>query len=120
MIPKCKEIKEIRNVEIITNYVYDSDFAYSCFKFGKLVVLNIYTIAFKKPIDTGIVFMTGLPKPTNYVIFYMQGGNDATGYTARCGITTEGGMSMHYSTPIQYGDSSNKQYSCTLVYKTID
>lgn len=108
------------NLSFDHNYVYSSDLDYLCLKIGKMVILNIYAIAFITAMDNYVPFISGLPKPTNYRVFYMQGGSAASGTTARCALTGEGKIQTHWGSPTQYGDSGNKQYSCTLIYETTD
>lgn len=62
---------------INTNYVSNSDLDYVCLKIGKIVILNIYSIAFIAAIDNYVDFMYGLPRPTNYRVFYIDGGASA-------------------------------------------
>lgn len=102
------------------DYIYDSDINYNCFKIGKIVIVNIQVIAFKKEIPNHQVFISGLPKPTEYNIFYLFGGGTSEGTTARCSLTYEGNIQIHWGSPTSYGDAANKQYSGILIYKTIE
>ena len=108
------------SLTIDTNYVYSSDWNYSCFKIGKMVILNIHSIAFISEMDNYVQFIYGLPKPVNYKTFYLMGGNGASGSTARCGLREDGSIQTHWGSPTQFGDSANKQYEGTIVYETYE
>ena len=113
---------EIKSIELTidTNYVYSSDFSYSCLKIGKLVILNIHSMAFTCLLDTYVKFIYGLPKPVSYKIFYLLGGNGAEGSVARCGLCDDGSIQTHWGSPSNYGDSANKQYEGIVVYESIE
>lgn len=129
MIPKCKENNKLLNeilkpqsIQLTFNeeYVYSSDLGYMCFKIGNLVFLNIYTIAFKKEVPNFTWLIEGLPKTNTYPIFYLNGGCTASGTTARCSITEQGRAQTFWGAPTSYGDSANKQYYGTIIYRTIE
>lgn len=107
-------------VSIDTNYVYSSDTQISCFKIGKMVILNIHIIAFKTAMDNFVQFIFGLPKPKQYTFLYLYGGNGAEGSTARCGLTENGSIQTHWGSPAHYGDSANKQYGGVVIYETYE
>jgi len=109
-----------KDISFNSEYVYYEDLSFSCIKIGRIVILNIYTLGFKKAMDNYVVFASGLPKPTVYTVFYMYGGNGACGTTARIAITGEGTLQTHWGAPPHYGESANKQYSCTLVYEAVE
>lgn len=116
-------LSDILNIQEIpitfdTNYVYSSDLQYTCVKIGKLVILNFHTIAFKQLIPNFQSLVTGLPKPNEVIIFYLYGGNSASGSTLRLSIATDGIIHSHYASDVVYGDSASKQYSGILIYKT--
>ena len=119
-----EKLSDILNTEsrILTfneEYVYSTDLEYYCLKIGKVVFLNIRTIAFKKGFEkTGTQFISGLPKPSTYLIFYLYGGAEASGTALRCAITPEGTIVNHYSIALGVGDSANRQYGGTLIYLT--
>lgn len=115
-------IPEIQSIELAidTNHVYSTDFNYSCFKIGKMVILNIHSIAFTSLLDTYVKFISGLPKPVSYKIFYLIGGNGAEGSVARCGLCEDGSIQTHWGSPSNYGDSANKQYEGIVVYESIE
>ena len=70
-----KKLSDILNQEsrILTfneEYVYSSDLQSDCFKIGKMVFLNIHTIAFKKGFEeSGTQFISGLPKASTGKFF---------------------------------------------------
>lgn len=99
-------------------YVYTSDLSYIVVRIGKIVILNIRTIAFKSEAAHGAVLITGLPPAKNGVIFYLYGGHAAAGTSVRVALQENGTINIHYSSIPQYGDSPNKQYSGTLIYET--
>ena len=103
---------------INVDYVYSSDLDYLCIKIGKLVFLNIRTIAFIQNLDHGDLLLTGLPKPSRTPIFYLYGGNASKGETVRCILTGEGKLQTHYGGTTSVGDSGNKQFGGTLIYET--
>lgn len=113
------EIQSI-NFTIDTNHVYSSDLSYSCLKIGKMVILNIHSMAFVKLLDNFVKFIFGLPKPVSYKIFYLIGGNGAEGSVARCGLCEDGSIQTHWGSPAHYGDSANKQYEGIVVYESIE
>lgn len=118
-----EKLSDILNTESITltfneEYVYSTDREYYCLKIGKVIFLNIRTIAFKKGFEKTTQFISGLPKPRAYLIFYLHGGMEASGTALRCGITAEGTICNHYSSPTGVGDSANRQYGGTLIYLT--
>lgn len=107
------------NLTFNEEYVYNTDLEYYCLKIGKVVFLNIRIIAFKKGFEeSGTQFISGLPKPSAYLIFYLYGGAEASGTALRCAITSEGTIYNHYSSPTGVGDSANRQYGGTLIYLT--
>ena len=116
---KLSDILDIKTILLSFNseYVYSTDLEYMCVKIGKLVILNIRTIAFKQSVPNSKIFITGLPKPiTGYNIFYLYCGFlcDA----CRCALTSNGDIQIHWGSPTEFGDSSNKQYGGTIIYKT--
>lgn len=117
------DILNIKTISLYVNedYVYLGDLQYMCVKIGKLVILNIRTLAFKQEIPNYQEIIYGLPRPSEYTIVYLYGGNGASGHTMRLGISdngTSGIIQTHWSpTPI-YGDSANNQYGGTIIYKT--
>ena len=121
-----EKLSDILNTEsrILTfneEYVYSTDLEYYCLKIGKVVFLNIRTIAFKKGFEeTGTQFISGLPKPSAYLVFYLYGGMEASGTALRCAITPEGIIVNHYSSPTSVGNSASRQYGGTLIYLTTD
>ena len=121
-----KSLEDILNIETISlyvneDYVYLSDLQYMCVKIGKLVILNIRTLAFKQEIPNYQEIIYGLPKPSEYTIVYLYGGNGASGATMRLGISDNGNSGViktHWSPSPIYGDSANNQYGGTIIYKT--
>lgn len=117
-------LSDILNIQEIpinfnTDYIYLSDLQYICVKIGKLVILNIHTIAFKQLIPNSQSLITGLPCTLgNNIIFYLFGGNGASGQTLRLALIENGNIQTHWAPDVVYGDSSNKQYSGILIYKT--
>lgn len=100
------------------DYVYTTDLQYDCFKIGKMVFLNIYTIAFSKAIPSLTDFIYGLPKPTEYIIFALHGHMTAQGDGLRCGLdNSTGNIKTHYDGPEYYGSTTGTQYSCVLIYE---
>lgn len=100
-------------------YVYSTDLSYECFKIGKMVFVNISSIAFKSEIPNTAVIISGLPlavKP--YITYQIIGGRGATDDCARVIMNTLGELRIHYGSPSKYGDSANKQYTCTFMYIT--
>lgn len=107
------------NLTFNEDYVYNTDLEYYCLKIGKVVFLNIRTIAFKQsPAESGTQLISGLPKPNNYSIFYLHGGNNASSSSVRCSVNIEGNIVTHYTNISYVGDSSNSQYDGTLIYLT--
>lgn len=104
------------------DYVYSTDLEYICFKIGKIVILNIRTIAFKTALSHESVILRGLPIPKNYSIFYLYGGQNSLGATAsvRCAVNTYGDVAAHYSGTDLVGESANKQFSGIVIYETTD
>lgn len=119
---KLSDILEQSTIQLTFNeeYVYLTDLGYSCFKIGRLVFLDIYCIAFKKEVPNYTWLISGLPKINTYPTFYLNGGVTASGTTARCSITPEGRVQTHWGSPTSYGDSANKQYYGTIIYKSIE
>lgn len=102
-------------------YVYSTDLSYICFKIGKMVFVNINTIAFKTTIPNEALIVSGLPiAKTPYLTYPIQGARGATDDSARVLMNTLGELHIHYGSPSQYGDSANKQYTCTFFYETVD
>ena len=99
------------------DYVYSTDRDYVCFKMGKMVILNINSIAFSQAITSSIDVITGLPAPSKDIIFFMHGGREAKGTASRFLLKTSGVIRLHYDTPPSSGDASNIQYGCTLIYE---
>ena len=116
---KLSDILDIQTIplSVNTDYVYIEDLQYMCVKIGKLVILNIRTLGFKQPIPNYQPIIYGLPKPNEYTIIYLYGGNGANGCTVRLAINGDGNIQTHWSPEPQYGDSANKQYGGTLIYK---
>lgn len=117
---KLSDILDIQTIPISVNtdYVYYNDMQYTCVKIGKLVILNIQTVAFTQEIPNYQEIIYGLPKPINAIVFYLFGGNVANGNTVRLGLNPNGNIQTHWSPAILYGDSANKQYGGILIYKT--
>lgn len=118
------DILNIQEIPINFNmdYIYSSDLDYICVKIGKLVILNIHTIAFKQEVPTnGQMLINQLPihnKGNAGIIFYLYGGGiNASGKTLRLALTQYGNIQTHWSSDIIYGDSANTQYSGILIYK---
>lgn len=106
------------NLTFNEDYVYLTDLQYTCVKIGKLVILNFYVIAFKQLIPNFQSLVTGLPKPNEAIVFYLNGGNSASGSTLRLSIATDGIIHSHYASDVVYGDSASNQYNGILIYKT--
>lgn len=117
---KLSDILDIQTIllSVNTDYVYLNDLQYICFKIGKLVILNIQTLAFKKEIPNYQEIIYGLPKPINSIAFCLYGGNAASGNTVRLAINTNGNIQTHWSPTVLYGDSANTQYGGIFIYKT--
>lgn len=112
---------EFKNLTFSDEYVYSSDLNYICFKIGKLVYVNINTIAFKTSIPNEALIISGLPMPKIADATYpIQGARGAETDSARVLMNTFGELKIHYGSPSQYGDSANKQYTCTFFYETVD
>lgn len=102
-------------------YVYSTDLSYICFKIGKIVFVNINIIAFKILIPNGGLIISGLPiAKTPYFAFPILGALGAENNSARVIMNELGELHIHYGSPSQYGDSANKQYTCTFFYETVD
>lgn len=112
---------EFKNLTFSDEYVYSSDLSYICFKIGKLVCVNINVIAFKTTIPNGALIISGLPiAKTPYLAYSIQGARGATDDSARVIMNELGELHIHYGSPSQYGDSANKQYTCTFFYEAVD
>ena len=100
-------------------YVYSNDFDYSCVRIGKIVILNINTIAFKSDIPNYTWFISGLPTPSTYKIGYLI--PSWPGYNrVRFGISNNT-LQTHWSATINLvNDSANNQYTGTIIYITND
>lgn len=103
------------------DYVYNSDLMYTCFQLGKMVFLNIHSMSFHTIPDNGVKIISGLPG-ANYVTCCFEGGShSADGSEAfRGAVTEDGNLVIHWGSPSQIGDSSNKQYRICLIYESID
>ena len=101
-------------------YVYTSNLSYMVVRIGKIVIVNIRTIGFKSAVPHGGKIIYGLPPIKTNEIFYLYGGGTAKGDTTRVALTTDGNVNVHYGSNAHYGDSSNAQYSGTLIYETND
>lgn len=101
-------------------YVYTSDLSYMVVRIGKIVIVNIRTIGFKSAVPHGGKIIYGLPPIKTNEIFYLYGGGTAKGDTTRVALTTDGNVNVHYGSNAHYGNSSNAQYSGTLIYETND
>jgi hypothetical protein len=100
-------------------YVYSTDLSYICFKIGKMVFVNINIISFKSLIPNGTVIISGLPlNIKKYDAYQLVGGRGASDDCARVVLNDTGGLQIHYGSPNKYGDSANKQYTCTFMYIT--
>lgn len=118
---KLSDILDIKTISLNFNsdYVYSTDLEYMCVKIGKLVILNIRTIAFKQAVPNYQIFITDLPKPINgYSIFYLYGGSSSACKMCRCALTSTGNIQIHWGSPSEFGNSSNAQYGGTIIYKT--
>ena len=107
------------NLTFNEDYIYSTDRQYTCLKIGKVVILNIHTIAFSQetPNDTYIIY--GLPKPKENIVFALLGNNSAQGGTTRCVLLkSTGNIRIHYGAPGYYGASSTRQYNGILIYET--
>lgn len=114
---------EFKNLTFSDEYVYssESDLNYVCFKIGKLVCVNINTIAFKTSIPNEALIISGLPiAKIPYLTFPILGARGAETNSARVIMNELGELHIHYGSPSQYGDSANKQYTCTFFYETVD
>lgn len=112
---------EFKNLTFSDEYVYSSDLSYICFKIGKLVCVNINTIAFKTSVPNAGLIISGLPiAKTPYLTYPIQGALGAENDSARVIMNALGELHIHYGSPSQYGDSANKQYTCTFFYEAVD
>jgi hypothetical protein len=100
------------------NYVYTTDRDYHCFRMGQNVFLNIRTMGFIQKIGHGEVLISGLPKPTRDIVFYLYGGLSAKGETVRCMLNMEGNLQSHYTHPPSIGNSADYQFGGFVVYET--
>ena len=105
---------------VVEEYVYTTDLSYFVIRIGKIVILNIRTLAFKSIVPHGSVIIYGLPPAKNGVIFYLYGGNGAKGDATRVYIGENGSVNIHYGSNTYYGNSPDMQYSGTLIYETTD
>jgi len=99
-------------------YVYTSDLSYTVVRIGKIVIVNIRTIAFKSVVPHSSMVIHGLPPAKNSAIFYLYGGNTAKGDTVRLALTTDGDINIHYGSNAYFGVSADAQYGGTIVYET--
>ena len=112
---------EFKNLHFSAEYVYSKSLSYVCFNIGKLVCVNINTIAFKTAVPNGTIIVSGLPKPKIVDMIYpIQGARGAANDSARVLMNSFGELKIHYGSPSQYGNSANKQYTCTFFYETVD
>lgn len=116
------DILDIQTIPLRFNfdYVYETDLQYTCVKIGKLVILNIHTIGFKQEIPNYQEIIYGLPKPVEYKILSLQGGNSATGNSLRLAINGNANIQTHWSPVALCGDSANYQYGGIFIYKSVE
>lgn len=110
------------NLTINTDYVYSTDWDYTCIKIGNVVFLSINTIAFKVgniPNDGSGVILSNLPKPSTDHIFLLSPRRANIDHFRVC-INRNGQLVRHYAADPEYGDSANKQYGGTIIYLTND
>lgn len=108
------------NLTINTDYVYSTDWDYTCIKIGNVVFLSINTIAFKVGnIPNFSVLLSNLPKPSTSHIFYLAP-RHANIEDFRASINQNGQLLKHYTADPEYGDSTNKQYHGSIIYFTND
>lgn len=108
------------NLTINTDYVYSTDWDYSCVKIGNVVFLSINTIAFKVGnIPNFSVLLSNLPKPSTEAIFYLAP-RHANIDDFRVRITQNGQLASHWTADPEYGDSANNQYHGSIIYFTND
>lgn len=129
MIPKFKQQDtRLTNLEnstpklisatINTTYLYSSDTQVFAVQIGKIVFVDLYTVAFiNNTMSNHTNLITGLPKAKSEQVFTLNSGYGSNGTTVRCIITTAGTIQNHYDYPAQYGNASDKQYGGFVMYE---
>lgn len=108
------------NLTINTDYVYSTDWDYTCIKIGNVVFLSINTIAFKVGnIPNFGVLLSNLPKPSTEHIFWLAP-RHANIENFRVRINLNGQLVRHYAADPEYGSSSDNQYHGSIIYFTND